>query len=155
MYFNFMLSKSLIQFSVDGWGCVPSLLFDLRPNYGGGDEDKVLQNVPCTHSCTECQALSRTALTHASAGDSWSPLASLGHLLLGRCSFLLSPGVHKVLFVPPKSLFPQSYVSSSSSMVGLMVTSSKTAYAIPRSAVCITATYTYYVPGNVITTLKY
>ena len=28
-----MLSKSLIQFSVDGWGCVPSLLFGLRPNY--------------------------------------------------------------------------------------------------------------------------
>ena len=28
-----ILSKSLIQFSVDGWGCVPSLLFDLRPNY--------------------------------------------------------------------------------------------------------------------------
>ena len=28
-----MLSKSLIQFSVDGQGCVPSLLFDLRPNY--------------------------------------------------------------------------------------------------------------------------
>ena len=27
-------SKSLIQFSVDGRGCVPSLLFDLRPNYG-------------------------------------------------------------------------------------------------------------------------
>ena len=34
-----MLSKSLIQFSVDGWGYVPSLLFDLRPNYGGGNED--------------------------------------------------------------------------------------------------------------------
>ena len=33
-----MLSKSLIQFSVDGWSCVPSLLFDLRPNYGGGNE---------------------------------------------------------------------------------------------------------------------
>ena len=31
-----MLSKSLIQFSVDGWGCVPSLLFDLRPKYSGG-----------------------------------------------------------------------------------------------------------------------
>ena len=27
-----MLSKSLFQFSVDGWGCVPSLLFNLRPN---------------------------------------------------------------------------------------------------------------------------
>ena len=34
-----MLSKSLIQFSVDESVCVPSLLFDLRPNYGGGNED--------------------------------------------------------------------------------------------------------------------
>ena len=32
-----MLSKSLIQFSVDGRSCFPSLLFDLRPNYGGGN----------------------------------------------------------------------------------------------------------------------
>ena len=32
-------SKSLIQFSVDGWGCVPSLLFDLRHNYGGSDAE--------------------------------------------------------------------------------------------------------------------
>ena len=32
-----MLSKSLIQFSVDGWGYVPSLMFDLRPNYGRGN----------------------------------------------------------------------------------------------------------------------
>ena len=30
-----MLSKSLIQFSVDGWGCVPFLLFDLRPTMVG------------------------------------------------------------------------------------------------------------------------
>ena len=29
-------------------------------------------------------------------------------LLCGHCSFLLGPGVHKVLFVPPKSLFPLS-----------------------------------------------
>ena len=34
-----MLSKCLIQFSVDGWSSIPSLLFDLRPNYGGGNED--------------------------------------------------------------------------------------------------------------------
>ena len=42
-----MLSKPLTQFSVDGWGCVPSLLFDLRPNYGEGNEDNgdLLQNV--------------------------------------------------------------------------------------------------------------
>ena len=31
--------------------------------------------------------------------------------LWGHCSFLLSLGVHKVLFVPSKSLFPQSCVS--------------------------------------------
>ena len=28
-----ILSKSLIKFSVEGWDCLPSLLFDLRPNY--------------------------------------------------------------------------------------------------------------------------
>ena len=44
-----MLSKPLIQFSVDGWSCVPSLIFDLRPNFGGGNEDNVdlFQKVPC------------------------------------------------------------------------------------------------------------
>ena len=56
------------------------------------------------------------------------------NLLWGHCSFLLGPIAHKILFVPSKSLFPQSCVSSGSSMVGLMVTSSKRAYAIPRSA---------------------
>ena len=55
-------------------------------------------------------------------------------LLWGHCSFLLGPGVHKVLSVPSKSLFPQSCISSGSSMLGLMATSSKRAYAIPRSA---------------------
>ena len=33
------LSNSLIQFSVDGWGCIPSILFDLKTNYGRGNED--------------------------------------------------------------------------------------------------------------------
>ena len=33
-------------------------------------------------------------------------------LLCGHYSFLLGPGVHKVLFVPSKSLFPQSCASS-------------------------------------------
>ena len=51
-----MLSKSLIQFSVDGRGCVPSLLFDLRANYGGGNEDNgdLLQKVPCMLCHTQC-----------------------------------------------------------------------------------------------------
>ena len=38
-----VLSKFLIQFSVDGRGFVPSLLFDLRPNYGGGKEEEKAQ----------------------------------------------------------------------------------------------------------------
>ena len=46
-----LLSKSLIQLSVDEWGCVPSLLFDLRPNYSGGNEDNgdLLLKVLCVH----------------------------------------------------------------------------------------------------------
>ena len=53
-------------------------------------------------------------------------------LLWGHCPFLLGPGAHKFLFVPSQSLFPQSCVSSGSSMAGLMTTS-KRADAIPRS----------------------
>ena len=53
-------------------------------------------------------------------------------LLWGHCSFLLGLSVLKVLFVPSKSVFPQSCVSSGGSMVGLTATSSKRAYAIPR-----------------------
>ena len=53
------------------------------------------------------------------------------NLLCGHCSFILGLGVPKVLFVPSKSLFPQSCISSGSSMVGLMVISFKRAYAIP------------------------
>ena len=42
--------------------------------------------------------------------------------------------MHKLLFVSSKSLFPQSCVSSGVSVVELKVTSSKRAYAIPKSA---------------------
>ena len=54
-------------------------------------------------------------------------------LLWGHCSFLLCPGAQKVLFVPSKSLFPQAGISSGGSVVGLVVTSSQRAYAIPSS----------------------
>ena len=113
-----MLSKSLIQFSVEGRGCVPSLLFDLSPNYGGGDEDNgdLLPKVPCTHHYTECsQPRSRPPPTHAFTGDSW---ASLSQSLVG--SLLLFPGPWCTQ-VPLRALqesFPQSCVSSGSSMVG-------------------------------------
>ena len=70
-----MFSKSLVRFSVDGWGCVPFQLFDLRPNYGGVNEDNgdLLQKIPCTHCYTQCpQPCSRPPPTHSSTGDSWT-----------------------------------------------------------------------------------
>ena len=65
---------------------------------------------------------------------SWRLLDKSGSVSFGGYfSFLFGPGVHKVLFVPCKSLIPQTCVSSGGCMVGLMATSSKRAYAIPRS----------------------
>ena len=88
-----MLSKSLMQFSVDGQGCVPSLLFGLRPNYGGGDEGNgdLLQKAPCMHCCTQCPDPAaghhRPTPLPETPGHSQ---ASLGQSLLG--SLLLSLG---------------------------------------------------------------
>ena len=53
-------------------------------------------------------------------------------LLWGHCSFLLAPCVHKLLFVPSK----RPVLRSGGSMVGLMVTSSKRAYAIHTQVYC-------------------
>ena len=130
-----ILRKSLIQFSVDGWGCVPSLSFDLMPNYGGGNEDNGI-SFKTSHARTAALSAPDPAAGHRrSTPPPETPgysQASLGQSLVG--SLLLGFGVHKVLFVPSKSLFPQSHVSCGSSMVGLMVTSSKKTYAISRSA---------------------
>ena len=77
---------------------------------------------------------SRPPPTRASAGDSWVTYREVWvSRWWGHCSCLLGPGVHTVLFVPCKSLIPQTCVSSGGCMVGLMATSSKRAYAIPRS----------------------
>ena len=120
-----MLSNSLIQFSIDGQGYVPSLLFDLRPNCG--EVMKIM--VTCfkrSHVCTA--ALSALTLQQATTDPClcWRLLDTHRQvwvsLFWGHCSFLLGPGAHKVLFVPSKSLFPQSCVSSGGSIVGLMAT---------------------------------
>ena len=105
-----MLSKSLIQFSVDGQGSVPSLLSDLRPNYGGGNEESgnLLQKVLCTHCCTQCPQSCKPPSTHASTRLLDTHRQLWISLLWDNCSFLLGPGAHNVLFVPSKSLFPQN-----------------------------------------------
>ena len=99
-----MFSKPLIGFFVDRWGCVPSLLFDLRPNYVVDKEDngdfphKVLLLCAPNPAAGHCQPTPRLRLLDAH-GQVWVSL------LWGHCSFLLGPGAHKVLFVPSKSLF--------------------------------------------------
>ena len=126
-----ILSKSLIQFSVDGQDSIPSL----RPKYVGGNENNadLLQQIPCKHCRTQClQSCTKPPLTTPLPETPGHSRASLGPFF-DHCSFLLSPGAHNILFVPSKSLLPQSCVSSGSSMVGLMATSSRRAYAIPRS----------------------
>ena len=51
----------------------------------------------------------------------------------GDCSLLLGPGAQGSVYALQES-FPQSCLSSSSFMLGLMATSSKRAYAIPQYA---------------------
>ena len=99
-----ILSKSLIQFSVDGWGYVPSLLFDLRSNYGGGNEDNgnLLQQDVYKHCHTQCPWHScRPTLTHTFAGYSSTltdksgsvscGLTALFSWVLGHTRFYLCP----------------------------------------------------------------
>ena len=76
-----MFNKSLIQFSLDGWGCVPSPLFDLRPNYGRGMKIMAPPSYGPVHAL-----LHSVTPTHASAGDSWTLTGKSGSV---SCSFLL------------------------------------------------------------------
>ena len=97
-------------------------VFDLRPNYGGDNEDDgdllpkgPMQALPHSVPPTLKQANSDPCL-HRRLLESRGRVSV--SLLWGRGSFLLGPGVHEVLFVPSKSPFPQSWVSSG---VGLWV----------------------------------
>ena len=130
-----MLSKSLFQFSVDGWGCVPSLLFNLRPSMV-----EVMKIMATSFKWSHVRTAALSAPNPTADPHLGQRLLDIYRqvwvsLLWGHCSFLLGSGAHKVLFVPSKSLFHQFFVSSGKSMVGLKVTSSKRVYAIPRFAV--------------------
>ena len=106
-----MLSKSLIQFSVDGWFCVPSLLFDLRANYGGEVMKIMVTSFKRSLACTTtlsalnpragyCQP---TPLPEA-PGHSW---ASLSQSLCGVTSPFSWVLVHtRFCLCPPRVCFP-------------------------------------------------
>ena len=88
-----MLSKSLIQFSFDVQSCVPSLLFDLRPNYGGGNETMVTSFIRSHAGTTTISAPDPTTGHHQPTPPPETPghsQASLGQSLVE--SLLLSPG---------------------------------------------------------------
>ena len=69
-----------------GLGCIPSLLFDLRPNCGGDNKHNgdLLQKVPCMHCHTQCPwPCSRPLSIHASARDSWTLTGKSGSVSCG------------------------------------------------------------------------
>ena len=131
-----MLDISLIQFSMDVWGCVPSLLFTWRQTMV--DVVKIMAtSFKMSHACTALfsaltlqQATSYPRLhrrlldTH---GQAWISL------LWGHCSFFWVLVYTMFCLYPPRVCFPLSCVSSGGSMVRLMLTSSKRVYAIRRS----------------------
>ena len=133
-----MLSKYLIPCSVDGWSCVPSLLFTWDQTMV--QEIKTMAtSFKRSHACT---AKLSDPDTEAGQHQPMPPLQTLGHsqASLGQSfvgSLLISPGslcAHSSVCAFQESI-SQSCVSSGSSMVGLMATSSKRAYAIPKYAV--------------------
>ena len=105
-----ILSKSLIQFSVDGQGYVPSLLFDVSPNYGRSNEDNghLLQKVLCTHCCIQRpRPCSKSWSTHASTGDSWTPTGKSGAVSCGVTAPFFWVLVHTRFFLcPPRVCLP-------------------------------------------------
>ena len=85
-----LLIKSLIQFSVDGWSCFPSLLStwgQTMVDEDNEDNGDLPEKIPCMYCYTQCpQPCSRPPLTHTSARDSQTPTGKSVE------SLLLSPG---------------------------------------------------------------
>ena len=106
------------------------------PNYGGGNEDDgdLPQKIPCMYCHSPCpQPCRKPLLTHAFAGDSWRQVWTVS---CGVTVTFSGSWCTRFCCALQESI-SQSYVSSDSSMVGLMATSSKRTYAIPtpRAAV--------------------
>ena len=104
----------------------------MGPNYGGDNEGNgdLPQKIPGMHCCSPCpQLCSRPPRTHAFTREFWTPT---GKSTVG--SLFLSPGSWCTRFCCAlQESISQSYVSSGSSIVGLMETSNKRTYTIPTS----------------------
>ena len=109
-----MLSKSLIQLSGEGQDCVPSLLFGLRRNCGGGNggNGDLLQKALGLHRCIWCPwPHSRPLLTHTSARD-W---------LLDTQQASLAQSLVWTLPLSPGSWYAQSFVCALHESVSLVL----------------------------------
>ena len=127
------LSKSLIKFSVDGWSCVPSLLFIWAQTMVEVMKTTVT-SCKRSHACTAAVRAPNLAADHHQPmpllGTPGHPQASPGQSPVE--SLFLSPGCWCTTFCSAlQETISQSYVSSGSSVVGSMATSSKRTYAIP------------------------
>ena len=131
-----MLSKSSIHFSVDGRGCVYSLLFDLRPNYGGGNEDNVTSFNRSMHALLHSvpPTLQQATTDPHLCWRLWTLMGRSGSVSCGITAPFFWVLVHtRFCLCPPRVCFP--VLCSGGFVVGLMATSSfKKADAIPRSA---------------------
>ena len=132
-----MLIKSLTQFSVDGWSCVPSLLLTWGPTMV--EVVKIMvTSLKRSHTCPATLSAPNPAAGHHRPMPLLETLrhsqASPGQSLVGLLIF--SPGAWCTQgpVCALQESISQFCVSSASSMVGLMVTSSKRAHAIPKSA---------------------
>ena len=132
-----MLSKSLIQFSVDRWSCAPSLLFTWGQTVV--EVMKIMAtSLKRSHACTATLSAPSPAAGHRGPRPLLEtpghPQESLGQSPVG--SLLLSPGswYTQGSACALQVSISQSWVRPGSSAVGLTMTSSRRAYAIPRSA---------------------
>ena len=150
-----VLSKSYSDFLLMGGAVFPPSCLTW-----GQTMVEVMKKMEASSQRSHARTAELSALDCA-AGHHWhTPLletpghsrASLGQSLVG--SLILSPGswCTQGFVCASKSLFPWSCVSPGGSLVGLMVTSSKTAYAISRSAAPRVHTprtgHSWYVPLN-------
>ena len=92
---RFMLSKSLIQFSVDGWSCVPSLLFTWAQTMV--EVMKIMvTSLKRSHAWTAAAHASNLVAGHRQSTSFWrlpdTHRQVRDSLLYGHCSFLLGPG---------------------------------------------------------------
>ena len=105
-----MLSKPLIQFSVGGWSCVPSLIFTW-----GQTMVEIMKIMVTSFKRSHAGTVALSAPNPAAGHRQPTPLPEIldtrGHVwvsfLWGHCSFLLGPGAHNVVFVLSKRLFPR------------------------------------------------